>query len=436
MNSTGKNRPPRVASQMATLRLRLEEAEATIHAIRHGEVDAVVVAGQLGDQVFTLDGAGEAYRALIESMHEGALTLTLDATILYANSCFARMIRSPLEEVIGSSFRRFLSVEDWATLQPHVLQPAEAGTKTQVTLDAGDGLRLPAQLSLRPLAKDGLSGATVGVVVTDMTEAHRIAQLKETEGLYAQAVEHGAELERRVEERTRQLQHANQELEAFESSVSHDLRAPLRHVMGFSEMLLEEYATLSPEMVQKYLTKIRDGAGKMEGLIDALLEFSRAGKGALSRVAVDMGEMWRNVLSEIKPESGDRLVDVAIGDLPPCHADPILLRQVVVNLLGNALKYSSSRDRSIIEVSGRVEPEEGGPVYAIKDNGIGFDMKHAEKLFAVFERLPNAGEFEGTGVGLTTVQRIVQRHGGRIWAESIPNLGATFFFTVGAKTIP
>jgi light-regulated signal transduction histidine kinase (bacteriophytochrome) len=141
--------------------------------------------------------------------------------------------------------------------------------------------------------------------------------------------------------------------------------------------------------------------------------------------------MWREILAELKPEIGRRRVEVTIGDLPPCHADPTLLRQVLVNLLGNALKYSRTRERSVIEISAGPRPEGGGTAYSIKDNGVGFDMQHAGKLFTVFARLHADREFEGTGVGLTTAQRIIQRHGGRIWAESVLGVGSTFTFSVG-----
>jgi PAS domain S-box-containing protein len=429
LKSAGKlrrdNVPPRIG--VAELKRRLAEAEETLRAIRNGEVDAVVVTGQNGDQVFTLDGAGHAYRTLIESMNEGALTLTMDATILYANSCLAKMVGYPLEQVIGSSFRRFLSAEDWTALAPLIQQTENAGIQFQTTLVRGDGGKLPAQLSLRPL----VNGATLGMVVTDMTEAHRIAHRKETERLYAQVVAHAVELERRVEERTAELLSANQELESFEASVSHDLRGPLRHLIGYSELVLCDHAVAISEDALRYIKKIRDGAWKMEGMIEALLKFSRVGKGGLSRVPVDIRLMWHDVLTEMMPDLGGRNIEVTIGQLPRCYGDPVLLRQVLVNLLANAIKYSRTRERAIIDISFIVNSDGVGATYVIKDNGIGFDMQHADKLFAVFQRLPNARNFDGTGVGLTTVQRIVQRHGGRIWAESAPERGATFFFLLG-----
>ncbi len=404
-----------------------------MRAIRNGEVDAVVVAGANGDQVFTLDGAGHAYRMLIESMNEGALTLAIDATILYANSCFARMVGHPLEQVIGSSFRRFLPAEDWITLAPLVSSPENNGIQFQTVLARGDGGQIPAQLSLRPLVQEGRAGATLGVVITDMTEAHRIAHQQETERLYAQVKGQALELECRVAERTRELLRANQELESFEAAVSHDLRGPIRHVVGYSEIVLADYAADIPEEALAYIAKIRDGACKMEGLIKALLKFSQVGKSALARVSVDLNLMWHEVLAEIMPDLGGRIIQVSIGKIPLGNADPILLRQVLVNLLGNAIKYSRTRERSVIDISFLPSADGGSATYTIKDNGIGFDMRDAGKLFSVFTRLPSARDFEGTGVGLTTVQRIVQRHGGRIWAESAPEAGATFFFTLNGS---
>jgi signal transduction histidine kinase len=409
---------PTARPTRAKLLQRLVEAEEIIRVIRNKEVDAVVGHGEGGELIFTLDAAGRAYRVLIESMHEGALTLTSDATIFFANPSFARIVGCPIEEVIGSVFTRFLSAADWAILGPLVQH-------------AADGSIRPVQISLCWFAADGQTPATVGLVVTDMTEAQRVARHCETERLYARVVQQAAELEGRVEERTQELLQANQELQAFEASVSHDLRGPLLHMVGFSEILLEKFAPQLPAEAQLYLNKIRGGAEKMQQLIKALLEFSRVSKRPLTRKPVDIDAMWHEVLAEMRPEFGQRKIDVTIDPLPPCVADPILLRQVIINLLGNAVKYSRTRERSVIAVTAVVPPDGGSPTYLTRDNGIGFDMKHAGKLFEVFERLPNARSFEGTGVGLTTVQRIVQRHGGRIWAESTPNAGATFSFTLG-----
>lgn len=238
------------------------------------------------------------------------------------------------------------------------------------------------------------------------------------------------DLERRVAERTRALEFANQELESFSYSVSHDLRAPLRGIEGFSSLLQEEYAPQLDATGQHYLVRIREGAQRMNQLINDLLVFSRLSRQELYKQSVKPARLVQEVLKDLQSELDSRKVELTIAsDLPPCEADPGLLGQVFANLLGNALKYSRSREEARIEVNWM---ENGGvPVYFVRDNGVGFDMKYADKLFGVFQRLHRAEEFEGTGVGLATVHRIIIRHGGRIWAEAEVDKGATFYFTLG-----
>lgn len=254
---------------------------------------------------------------------------------------------------------------------------------------------------------------------------------EETSRLYRQVREHAADLENRVAERTGQLLNANQELEAFGSSVSHDLRGPLRHIMGFSQILIEDYGPQIPKAARDYLDKIFERSAQMERLIDALLEFSRVSKQSLAVQTIDMARLCRKIVAELRPDDENHRIEVKIGDLPPCKGDLILIQQVLVNLIGNALKYSRNSNPALIEISASVPAGGTAPVYSIKDNGVGFDMVDADKLFVVFERLHDARDFEGTGVGLATAQRIIQRHGGRIWAESAPGAGATFSFTLG-----
>jgi light-regulated signal transduction histidine kinase (bacteriophytochrome) len=233
----------------------------------------------------------------------------------------------------------------------------------------------------------------------------------------------------RVEALAGELTAANHELEAFSYSVSHDLRAPLRAMDGFSRILLEEYAAELPEGARRYLGLVRDNAIQMGRLIDDLLAFSRLGRQELARRRVDPTDIARQVLQELQVGQDERHVEVRMADLPPVEADPALLRQVYANLLANALKFTRARDPAVIEVGALVR--DGERIYTVRDNGVGFDMRYADKLFGVFQRLHRAEEYEGTGVGLAIVQRIVHRHGGRIWAESAPGRGATFLFTLG-----
>jgi light-regulated signal transduction histidine kinase (bacteriophytochrome) len=241
-------------------------------------------------------------------------------------------------------------------------------------------------------------------------------------------------LEQRVTDRTVQLQDANKELEAFSYSVSHDLRAPLRAVDGFSLAVLEDYGPQLPEACRQDLLTIRKAAQKMGELIDDLLTFSRLSRLDLTKHEVDTGAMVRGVLNELGFQRHGERVEVRIADLPPCQAGPALLKQVWINLLSNALKYSGKREKALVEIGCTIE--QGRDTYFVRDNGTGFNMKYANKLFGVFQRLHRTEDYEGTGVGLAIVQRIVRRHGGRVWAESVEGRGATFFFTLEGELKP
>jgi len=230
----------------------------------------------------------------------------------------------------------------------------------------------------------------------------------------------------RLATKTAELSAANKELDSFAYSVSHDLRAPLRAVDGFALMLEEDYARQLDDEGRRLIGVVRSSAQRMSHLIDDLLEFSRLGRKELARERIDMTQVAREVAAEIAPGSAA----IEIAQLPAASGDRSLLRQVWVNLIGNAVKYSSKTQNSRVEVGARTE----GPmtVYWVRDNGAGFDMKFAAKLFGVFQRLHRSEEFPGTGVGLAIVQRVVTRHGGRIWAEAEPNKGACFYFTLPA----
>ena len=241
------------------------------------------------------------------------------------------------------------------------------------------------------------------------------------------------ELEQRVGERTIQLELANKELEAFSYSVSHDLRAPLRAVDGFSRIVLEDYASELSEEVRGFLKRVRESATNMGQLIDDLLTFSRLSRQPLKKGDIVTTELARQVLDELKQEQKERRIEVSVADLPHCMGDPKLLKQVFLNLLSNAFKYTRKRELASIEVGW--EKIKGETVYFVKDNGAGFDMKYADKLFGVFQRLHRSEEYEGTGVGLAIVQRVINRHGGRIWAEAVMDRGANFYFTLGGGQI-
>jgi PAS domain S-box-containing protein len=271
------------------------------------------------------------------------------------------------------------------------------------------------QFVLSPVLEDGGAPSSIVATVHEVTEATRAE--REIRALNG-----------RLEQSLAELGATNRELEAFSYSVSHDLRAPLRAVDGFARILAEDHASSLGADALHILGRIRESARHMGVLIDDLLAFSRFVRAPLSVRPVEMSELAREALERLRPSTEGRPIEFVIGELPPCEADPALLHEVWLNLLGNAIKFTAGREPARIEVRGAIEGDEA--VYAVHDNGVGFDPTYAHKLFGVFQRLHRADEFEGTGVGLALVQRIVRRHGGRVAAEGVPGVGATFRFSL------
>jgi PAS domain S-box-containing protein len=258
-------------------------------------------------------------------------------------------------------------------------------------------------------------------IVADITSRKQIEEALER---------HRSELARSNAE----LSAANEEIESFSYSVSHDLRAPLRHIDGFARILLEEHKSQLDSKGQHYLQRVATGAQQMGRLVDDLLNLSRVGRREIQQQPANLSAIVEAIRVDLADGGKGRIVEWKIAPLPVVECDPGLLKLVFTNLLTNALKFSASRERAVIEIG--CAEEEGELVFFVRDNGVGFDPKYAGKLFGVFQRLHRQEDFEGTGIGLATVQRIIRKHDGRIWAESRPDCGATFFFTIGRNAVP
>lgn len=364
------------------------------------------------------------FRLFYEQAPISYQALSEDGTIKDVNWAWCELLGYRRDEVIGRKFVEFLTPDSvrqfYTAFQGYKLVGEISGAEYAMRCDDGS------TIYVNLVGKVGFDEA--GEVKLVHCVLYDITAQKETEERIRRLNE---ELEQRVIERTTQLEAANKELEAFSYSVSHDLRAPLRAIDGFSRILLEDFASVLPEEAVHYLNIICENTTGMARLIDDLLVFSRLSRQPLKMETVDPAVLIAQSLEVLQPDYKDRKIEFVINDLPPCHADPTLLKQVFMNLLSNAIKFTRHKSAASVEVGSL--HENGQVIYYVKDNGVGFDMQYAPKLFGVFQRLHRVEEYEGTGVGLAIVQRIVHRHGGRVWAEGVPNQGATFCFTLGEE---
>ncbi len=388
-----------------------DELEGRV-TLRTAQLEAVN--RELADQKFAMD------------QHAIVALTDVQGTITYVNDKFCAISKYSRDELIGQNHRMLSSNHHPKEFFRQMYRTIASGEvwHGEIKNRAQDGSFFWLDTTVVPFAGAEGKPRQYAAIRADITE------LKQAE--------------ERVLQRTVELETANRELEAFSYSVSHDLRAPLRHISGFSKMLLEEFGSTLDPTAQHYLDRIQSGTQKMGQLVDELLNLARVGRQPLNRQPVKLNSIVAEAIDMLRPECEGREVEWIIADLPLVQCDPVLVKQIFQNLLANALKFTrppigaggaragmpAPTRHAVIEVS---EKEEGGQaVFMARDNGIGFNMKYVDKLFGVFQRLHRAEDFEGTGIGLATVQRIVQKHGGRVWAEGEPDKGAAFYFTLGA----
>jgi PAS domain S-box-containing protein len=358
---------------------------------------------------------------VIDSIPEPVFVKDRDHRWVILNDAVCRFIGHPREELIGKSDFDFFPGQEARVFHARdevVFTTGNEDINEEFLTDASG--RTHTVLTKKTLYTDSLGNPYIVGIISDITERKKFDN---------QMKRFSEELEQRVQDRTRQLETSNRELEAFTYTVSHDLRAPLRAIDGFSNILLTEKAV--PEPDRRTLEQIRKNTQQMARLMDDLLNFSRVGRQELHREWIDPATVVTGVIGELQEERRGRDVQISVHPLPPLSADRTMLHQVYFNLLANACKFTRAREHASIEVG--AFPEEDRDVYYVRDNGIGFDMQYGDQLFGVFHRLHNSSAYEGTGVGLAIVQRIVQRHGGTIWADAAEGKGATFYFTFGRE---
>jgi PAS domain S-box-containing protein len=329
--------------------------------------------------------------------------------------CF-RLIGYEPHEVVGQNGAQFLPPEEHSRLAEWLRDDPDVEDPLIVRALRKDGSILWLEATRR-FVYDPQSGAPQEVVTISRDITSRIAFREEIQRLNAS-----------LRQRTRDLEATNQELEAFSYSVSHDLRAPLRAIEGFARLLHEVEGERLGEEAANYLHRIQENTQRMQRLIQDMLTFARVARQPLNRQVVEPAELVRRTYADVQAEYPERQVQLVVGDLPPCEADPALLAQVCHNLLSNALKFTRTREVASIEIGASWEGDSA--IYFVRDNGVGFDMRYAAKLFTAFQRLHSEEEYEGSGVGLSIVRRIITRHGGRVWIEAAPDHGATVSFTL------
>jgi PAS domain S-box-containing protein len=412
--------------ELEELRLQLEEANETIEAIRTGQIDALVVQGKNGHQLYTLKTADQTYRVFIEKMAEGAVTLNEKGLILYSNSQFASMVSIPLSNVIGLPFEKFIAPENISDYKELFTKSWNQDCKGEVLLVSGEK-NTPVQLSLATLELE--EGVSLSIILTDLTN------LKETQ---RQLKKNNEELEFA----NRELELSNHDLQQFASVASHDLQEPLRKIMIFSNLINEKRNDLS-DQAKRYLDKILISSARMKALIIDILNYSKLSSNEFAVEDADLNEVLKELLEDFELIIEEKGVIINNNGLPRIQANKGQVRQVFQNIISNALKFSIPGRPPVISISSKTIKEksfaaEESPdgeycLINIKDNGIGFDEKYVDNIFALFQRLNSKDQYEGTGIGLAIAKKIIDKHNGMITAHSREGEGAEFLIVLPLK---
>jgi PAS domain S-box-containing protein len=383
--------------EITELKARLTEAEDTLNAIRSGEVDALVAAGPCGDQIFTLHGAETPYRILVEEMNQGALMLTPDGMILYANTRFSFLSKTPLERVIGSAWQQFFPQDKLACLK--AAEPV--APQDEMNLQAADGSRCSVHLSFRSMRANGVTGFSV--IVTDLTERKKS--------------------ESALRKTSDELLEKNGQLEAFSYSISHDMRAPLRHMKSFAGIVLEDCADKIDPKSKSYLERIVASAEQLDRLINDVLAYSRVSGDQTETASFDLEKMTREMIAAY-PNLREADIEI-VSSSAQVRGYKVALGQCISNLLGNAIKFVPKDIVPRIKVW--TESANGRVRLWVQDNGIGILPKDQKRIFDVFTRLHSNNVYEGTGLGLSMVKNAVEKMGGRVGVESEVGQGSRFW---------
>ena len=404
---------------MEELRFQLAEANETIDAIRTGQVDALVVQGQDGHQLYTLKSADQTYRVFIEKMTEGAVTINPQGLILYCNSQFASMVRRSLSEVIGVTFETFVAEENRPHYRELFQKCWKEDCKGEVLLVAGES-RTPVQLSLTTLQLQ--EGISLSIILTDLTSQKKTQQ---------QLLENNAKLE----DINHALEISNHDLQQFASIASHDLQEPLRKIIMFSNLIKERGNNLTGDS-KKYLQKVIDSSTRMKTLIIDILTYSKLSANDFHFECIDLNDVINELKEDFELIIEEKGAQLLVGDLPCLYVNKGQIRQVFQNIVSNALKFARANVAPVIQISSKQIAEKAfnskeqadGPysLVTIRDNGIGFDEKYVQNIFSLFERLNTKDKYEGTGIGLAIAKKIVEKHNGLITAVSKENKGAEF----------